>query len=93
LKLEGDHHRQSFPHATEGHTMFNSAMTYTRTIARHAGVLAAAMLLTAAVSVAMPQQAQAATNSAGQATAVNDGVTPLAVSLDGAFVVTKGQKG
>jgi hypothetical protein len=76
--------------------MFNPPMTYTRTIARQAGVLAAAMLLTAAVSVAMPQQAQAATNSAGQGTTVDDGATQLAVSLDGTastFVVTKGQKG
>ena len=76
--------------------MFNSPVIYTRTIARQVGVLAAAMLLTAAVSVVMPQQAQAATNSAGQATAINDGVTELAVSLDGTastFVVTKGQKG
>ncbi len=67
--------------------MFDSARNYACTITRQIGVLTAAMLLTAAVLVALPQQAQAATNAAGQT---------VTVSLDGSatsFIVTKGQKG
>lgn len=76
--------------------MFDSARTYARTITRQVGVLTATMLLTAAVIVAMPQQAQEATNSAAQTTTVSAGVGQLAASSYGSatsFVVTKGQKG
>jgi hypothetical protein len=60
------------------------------------GALTAAMLLTAAVLVAIPQQVEVAPSSDVHVTAVHDGVGVLSASADAtdlAFVVTKGQKG
>ncbi|MEO6506012.1 MAG: hypothetical protein ABIW36_00375 [Terrimesophilobacter sp.] len=64
--------------------MFNTLM-FDSPIARRVVALTAAVLLTAAVSVAMPQQAHAATTSSQQSITLTGTAT--------ASIVTKGQKG